>query len=64
MVRPVVTESPAVIGSTSAPGHEYSHLDTPAVWRSRDGSAVRAAAVDELPVERFDIPAFLRKQAD
>jgi cell division protein FtsZ len=64
MVRPVVTDSPAVIGSTSAPGHDYSHLDTPAVWRSRDGSAVRAAAIDELPAERFDIPAFLRKQAD
>jgi len=36
----------------------------PAVWRSRDGSAVRAAAVDEMAAERFDIPAFLRKQAD
>jgi cell division protein FtsZ len=51
---------PAVHGST----HDYSHLDTPAVWRSRDGSAVRAVAVDEAPAERLDIPAFLRKQAD
>jgi cell division protein FtsZ len=64
VLRPIVAESPTVIGSTSAPGHDYSHLETPAVWRSRDGSAVRAAAIDELPVERFDIPAFLRKQAD
>ncbi|HEX4583283.1 MAG TPA: cell division protein FtsZ [Burkholderiaceae bacterium] len=60
-----VAESPAVVGSTSpAPGHDYSHLDTPAVWRSRDGAAVRAAAIDEAPADRLDIPAFLRKQAD
>jgi cell division protein FtsZ len=60
-----VAESPAVVGSTSpAPGHDYSHLDTPAVWRSRDGGAVRAAAIDEAPADRLDIPAFLRKQAD
>jgi cell division protein FtsZ len=55
---------PAVVGTTSPAAHDYSHLDTPAVWRSRDGSAVRAAAIDEQPAERFDIPAFLRKQAD
>jgi cell division protein FtsZ len=52
--------APAVHGST----HDYSHLETPAVWRSRDGAAVRAAAIDEAPAERLDIPAFLRKQAD
>jgi cell division protein FtsZ len=45
-------------------GHDYSHLDTPAVWRSRDSSAVRAPAYDESIAERLDIPAFLRKQAD
>jgi len=43
--------------------HDYSHLETPAVWRSRDGAAVRAA-VEDAAVERLDIPAFLRKQAD
>jgi len=37
---------------------------TPAVWRSRDGAAVRAAAIDEAAAVRLDIPAFLRKQAD
>jgi cell division protein FtsZ len=52
--------APAARGST----HDYSHLETPAVWRSRDGSAVRATAIDEAPAERLDIPAFLRKQAD
>jgi cell division protein FtsZ len=60
-----VADNAAVVGSTSpAPSHDYSHLDTPAVWRSRDGAAVRAAAIDEVPAERLDIPAFLRKQAD
>jgi len=52
--------TPTVLGST----HDYSHLETPAVWRSRDGAAVRATALDEAPAERLDIPAFLRKQAD
>ena len=61
VLRPVA-ESPAA--AAPAPGHEYSHLETPAVWRSRDGAAVRAAVIEEVPAERFDIPAFLRKQAD
>jgi len=65
VLRPVAENPPAVVGSTSpAVEHEYRHYETPAVWRSRDGSAVRAAAVDEMAAERFDIPAFLRKQAD
>ena len=65
MVRSATDNSPAVVGSTSpAPSHDYSHLDTPAVWRSRDGAAVRAAVIDESAAERLDIPAFLRKQAD
>jgi cell division protein FtsZ len=63
VLRPV-PESPVAAGAAAAPGHEYSHLETPAVWRSRDGAAVRAAVIEEVPAERFDIPAFLRKQAD
>ena len=50
-------------GVPHAASHDYSHLETPAVWRSRDGAAVRAA-VEDAAVERLDIPAFLRKQAD
>ncbi len=63
VLRPVA-ESAAAAGAAPVPGHEYSHLETPAVWRSRDGAAVRAAVIEEVPAERFDIPAFLRKQAD
>ena len=65
VIKTVADNAPAVVGSTSpGPGHDYSHLDTPAVWRSRDGAAVRAAVIDDAPAERLDIPAFLRKQAD
>lgn len=44
--------------------HDYQHLDTPAVWRTGGGSTARAVALEEPSVDRFDIPAFLRKQAD
>src|SRR3974390_2298840 len=61
VLRAVGESSPTMHGSTSpAAAHDYSHLDTPAVWRSRDGSAVRAAAVDEAPAEAVQIPALLR----
>ncbi|MBV8210628.1 MAG: cell division protein FtsZ [Burkholderiaceae bacterium] len=64
-LRAVGESTAAVVGTTSpAASHDYSHLDMPAVWRSREGSAVRAVALDEAPAERMDIPAFLRKQAD
>ena len=48
----------------SAGAGDYSHLDTPAVWRSREGAGTRATGYDEAATERLDIPAFLRKQAD
>ena len=41
------------------------NYDAPAVWRSpRGAAAAQVAALQESGVERFDIPAFLRKQAD
>jgi cell division protein FtsZ len=66
MVRTATDNSVVVVGSTSpspSTGHDYSHLEAPAVWRQRDGAALRAASIDEA-TERLDIPAFLRKQAD
>jgi cell division protein FtsZ len=50
--------------STAVGAGDYSHLDTPAVWRSRENAAARVAALEEAGTDRFDIPAFLRKQAD
>jgi len=44
--------------------HDYSGLETPAVWRSRETGA-RGGALEERDAEaRLEIPAFLRKQAD
>ncbi len=60
------TDNAPVGTQPAGPGaaNEYSHLETPAVWRSRDGAVTRAAVVDDSMSERLDIPAFLRKQAD
>jgi cell division protein FtsZ len=45
-------------------GGDYSHLETPAVWRQREAGHVRSAALDDAADGRLEIPAFLRKQAD
>ena len=43
----------------------YNDYDQPAVWRSpRASAAAQVQALEESGVERLDIPAFLRKQAD
>ncbi|HEX3634147.1 MAG TPA: cell division protein FtsZ, partial [Paraburkholderia sp.] len=44
---------------------DYGALDAPAVWRqSRDTAASHVQALQEKGVDTYDIPAFLRKQAD
>ena len=54
--------------ATASSGHpsDYTHLDTPAVWRTggREAAAARVAALEDAGADRLDIPAFLRKQAD
>ena len=60
------TDNQPAYASASMPGSapDYNAMaDTPAVFRKRD----RAAQVEALTnsgVEKYDIPAFLRKQAD
>jgi len=57
--------APSAAGGAAVTSADYSHLDTPAVWRSRESSLLRAANLEEAVAEhRLDIPAFLRKQAD
>jgi cell division protein FtsZ len=47
------------------PDAQYSELDTPAVWRtSRSTAAAHVQALSAKGVDAYDIPAFLRKQAD
>jgi cell division protein FtsZ len=54
--------APAAAGQVAS--GDYSHFDQPAVWRSRESAAARVAAMEDAGHDRFDIPAFLRKQAD
>lgn len=52
-------------GTVSHGGTDYGALDTPAVWRSsRETASAHVAALQEKGVDTYDIPAFLRKQAD
>ncbi len=53
--------SPVSLGTSV----DYSGLDTPTVWRTpREHAAARVSALEENGMDRLDIPAFLRKQAD
>ena len=48
-------------------GPDYGRLDTPSVWRKPHDRTMAAARVDALSsggMEDYEIPAFLRKQAD
>jgi cell division protein FtsZ len=59
----VAPPAAAATGAASA-GQDYARLDAPAVWRSREQAQARVAAMEDSGTDRFDIPAFLRKQAD
>lgn len=49
----------------ATPATDYSQYDQPTVWRDpRSQAAARVEAMTESGVDRLDIPAFLRKQAD
>jgi len=57
--------TPTLPQATSATGAgDLSGLDRPAIWRSREQAQARVAAMEETAIDRLDIPAFLRKQAD
>jgi cell division protein FtsZ len=56
------TDNMPAIGAGSA---DYGSFEQPAIWRNpRGDAAARVAALEEKGMERLDIPAFLRKQAD
>src|SRR5262245_32282621 len=56
----------AAHGNGARHASDYTHLDTPAVWRTggREAAVARVAAMEDAGADRLDIPAFLRKQAD
>jgi cell division protein FtsZ len=50
----------AVVG-----GGAYREYEEPTIWRNpRASAAAQVEALEQSGVERLDIPAFLRKQAD
>ena len=59
---PGAGHSPALGAGQAESGGNY---DQPSVWRNnRNQAAAQVAALEESGVERLDIPAFLRRQAD
>jgi cell division protein FtsZ len=62
---PLVHPGGAGAGQAGAGASNYDDLDTPAVWRARDGALARNIGLDDAGAGgRVEIPAFLRKQAD
>jgi cell division protein FtsZ len=55
----VAPAAPAATGTD-----DFSGFDRPAIWRSREQAQARVSALEETVSDRYDIPAFLRKQAD
>jgi cell division protein FtsZ len=65
LVQPTLQRTGTDDGQPARATTNFADLDQPAVWRSpRASAAAQVQALEESGVERFDIPAFLRKQAD
>ena len=59
------TDNVAMVDASAQPSVDYGALDTPAVFRSeRANRQAQVAALSQAGMEKYDIPAFLRKQAD
>ena len=52
----------ALGGAVAQP--DYGSMGTPAVWRGRTSAAARVDALSSGGMDDYEIPAFLRKQAD
>jgi len=68
VVRTGTHDAPmSAIASTSAPSatsSDYSDFEKPAIWRTRESAQTKVSAMEDSGSDRYDIPAFLRKQAD
>ena len=54
-------------GSVAPMGHtqpDYGSMTPPAVWRSRNSAAAKVDALSSGGMDDYEIPAFLRRQAD
>jgi cell division protein FtsZ len=60
---PTVNTPSAAAPQQPQPAHAFDTLKAPAVWR-RESASEQVRAMEKNGVETYDIPAFLRKQAD
>ncbi|MFM6991404.1 MAG: cell division protein FtsZ, partial [Rhodoferax sp.] len=56
------TTAPAPLMASAQP--DYGSMGTPAVWRGRTSAAAKVDALSSGGMDDYEIPAFLRKQAD
>jgi len=56
--------TPVAAGGSSTPQQDYASLSTPSVWRTSRAAAAKVDALASNGVDEFEIPAFLRRQAD
>ena len=62
---PTMNSSQTTAGNTVANATDYGTLSTPAVWRgTRTSAAQKVDALSSGGMDDYEIPAFLRKQAD
>ena len=60
-------QHPSAGGNEASAGSaqpDYGSLGTPAVWRGRGSAAAKVDALSSGGMDDYEIPAFLRKQAD
>lgn len=66
-IKPQLVRNPYTMRATGTDARVPMDEDlaTPSVWRSpRGNAATQVAALEESGMDRYDIPAFLRRQAD
>jgi cell division protein FtsZ len=71
LTMPVLNQQVVIGGGGAGPGMgntpsqpDYGSMSTPAVWRGRTSAAARVDALSSGGMDDYEIPAFLRKQAD
>jgi cell division protein FtsZ len=62
-MAPQAGAAQAASGAGAAPAQSFDGLKAPAVWR-RESASETVRALEKNGMETYDIPAFLRKQAD
>jgi cell division protein FtsZ len=59
-----VAHGPASVSPMMSAQPDYGSMGTPAVWRGRTSAAAKVDALSSGGMDDYEIPAFLRKQAD